>query len=173
MIRGAAALLLCAVLVPAAAMSATPAPTAAPSAEETAASVAMAESASGAPISQNAQPLVFRDAAEEARFRALVLQLRCVMCQNQSLADSDAMIAQDLRAEILAMMRQGRSDEQIKQFLVERYTDFVLYRPEVRPMTWLLWFGPLLLLVGGGIWIASIVRRQAPPAAPPPDDQEW
>lgn len=169
MIRIAAAALLCAALTPGVARSAaTPA-----SATSEGSVPAAANAPTGAPISQNAQPLVFRDAAEEARFRALVLQLRCVMCQNQSLADSDAMIAQDLRAEILAMMRQGRSDEQIKQFLVERYTDFVLYRPEVRPMTWLLWFGPLLLLIGGGIWIAGIVRRQAPPAAPPPDDQEW
>lgn len=171
--RGAAFVQLCALLLAFASLAAAPAPAATPPAGETNASAATDAAASGAPISQNAQPLVFRDAAEEARFRALVLQLRCVMCQNQSLADSDAMIAQDLRAEILAMMRQGRSDEQIKDFLVERYTDFVLYRPEVRPMTWLLWFGPLLLLIGGGIWIASIVRRQAPPAAPPPDDQEW
>lgn len=172
MIRGVAVVLLCAMLAPGATLAAGPAATATPATSESSRPAAPAPS-SGAPVSQNAQPLVFRDAAEEARFRALVLQLRCVMCQNQSLADSDAMIAQDLRAEILAMMREGRSDGQIKQFLVERYTDFVLYRPEVRPTTWLLWFGPLLLLIGGGIWIASIVRRQAPPAAPPPDDQEW
>lgn len=159
--RWLAGLLLCAVLAPAAVI-ATPAATAPPTA-----------SASGTPVAQNAQPLVFRDAAEETRFRELVLQLRCVMCQNQSLADSDAMIAQDLRAEILAMMREGRSDEDIKRFLVERYTDFVLYRPEVRPMTWLLWFGPLALLIGGGLWIAGIVRRQGPPPAPSTDEQEW
>jgi cytochrome c-type biogenesis protein CcmH len=167
-----AAALLCAALAPGVARSAAPPATAAPATSEGSVPATTAAPA-GAPVSQNAQPLVFRDAAEEARFRALVLQLRCVMCQNQSLADSDAMIAQDLRAQILAMMRQGRSDDQIKRFLVERYTDFVLYRPEVRPTTWLLWFGPLALLIGGGLWIAGIVRRQAPPSAPPPDDQEW
>jgi cytochrome c-type biogenesis protein CcmH len=127
----------------------------------------------GAPSTQPAAPLVFADAAEEKRFRALVVQLRCVMCQNQSLADSDAMIARELRAQILQMMRAGRSDAQIKDFLVERYTEFVLYRPEIRPTTWLLWFGPAVLLIGGGLWIAGIVRRQAPPSSPPPDDQEW
>lgn len=126
-----------------------------------------------APSARPAAPLAFADAAEEKRFRELVVQLRCVMCQNQSLADSDAMIARDLRAQVLELMRKGRSDEEIKAYLVERYTDFVLYRPQVRPMTWLLWFGPALLLIGGAWWVAGIVRRQAPPSAPPPDDQEW
>ena len=99
----------------------------------------------------SAQPIQFRDGAEEQRFRSLTEELRCVMCQNQSLADSNALIAQDLRHEILRMMREGKSNEQIKQFLVARYSDFVLYKPQVKPMTWLLWFGPGLLLVGGVI----------------------
>ena len=126
-----------------------------------------------APTVQPATPIVFADAVEEKRFRNLVAQLRCVMCQNQSLADSDAMIAHDLRLQVLQMMRTGKTDDEIKRFLVERYSEFVLYQPRVRPMTWLLWFGPALLLIGGGWWIAGIVRRQAPPSAPPPDDQEW
>jgi len=131
------------------------------------------------PVSQpisDTRPLVFRDSAEEARFRALTEQLRCVMCQNQSLADSNALIAQDLRREILGLMRQGRSDEQIKQFLAERYTDFVLYQPRVEPTTWLLWFGPLLLLAAGALVVAGIVRkhgRGAPASAPDNDSQEW
>ena len=126
-----------------------------------------------APTVQPATPIVFADAAEEKRFRNLVAQLRCVMCQNQSLADSDAMIAHDLRLQVLQMMRTGKTDDEIKRFLVERYSEFVLYQPRVRPMTWLLWFGPALLLIGGGWWIVGIVRRQAPPSTPPPDDQEW
>ena len=126
-----------------------------------------------APTVQPATPIVFADAAEEKRFRNLVAQLRCVMCQNQSLADSDAMIAHDLRLQVLQMMRTGKTDDEIKRFLVERYSEFVLYQPRVRPMTWLLWFGPALLLIGGGWWIAGIVRRQAPPSMPPPDDPEW
>jgi len=124
----------------------------------------------------DARPLQFRDRSEETRFRALTAQLRCVMCQNQSLADSNALIAQDLRREVLGLMREGKSDEQIKQFLVARYTDFVLYQPRVAPTTWLLWFGPLLLLAGGALALVGIVRkhgRGAPPAAPENDSQEW
>ena len=131
------------------------------------------------PVSQpvaDARPLVFRDAAEEKRFRALAEQLRCVMCQNQSLADSNALIAQDLRRELLGLIREGKSDEEIKQFLVARYTEFVLYQPRVGPSTWLLWFGPGLLLLVGAAAVVAIVRkhgRGAPPAAPEADSQEW
>ena len=131
------------------------------------------------PVSQpiaDARPLQFRDRAEEQRFRALTEQLRCVMCQNQSLADSNALIAQDLRREVLGLMREGRSDEQIKQFLVARYTEFVLYQPRVGPSTWLLWFGPGLLLAIGLAALVAVVRkhgRGAPPAAPETDSQEW
>jgi cytochrome c-type biogenesis protein CcmH len=104
-------------------------------------------------------PLRFRDGAEEARFRALVSELRCVMCQNQSLADSNAQIAHDLRREVLGLMREGRSDADVKRFLVARYGEFVLYRPRVESKTWLLWFGPALLLLAGGFVVARIVRR--------------
>lgn len=127
-------------------------------------------------IAALAQTIEYRDSAEEARFRALTEQLRCVMCQNQSLADSNAPIAHDLRLEILRLMREGKSDAQIKQFLVARYTEFVLYDPEVKPMTWLLWFGPGLLVIVGSMTIAVIVRnrsREAPRAPPPIDSQEW
>ena len=110
---------------------------------------------------QCAEPLLFRDAAEEARFRTLTSELRCVMCQNQSLADSDAMIAHDLRREIHSLMRAGRSDEEIKAFLTERYGEFVLYDPPLRGHTWLLWFGPLLVLLAGGVAVAVVVRRRA------------
>ncbi|HYG05017.1 MAG TPA: cytochrome c-type biogenesis protein [Stenotrophomonas sp.] len=106
-------------------------------------------------------PLAYRDAAEEARFHALTAELRCVQCQNQSLADSNAQIAHDLRREVLALMQEGRSDAQIKQFLVERYGEFVLYRPQVESRTWLLWFGPAALLLGGAVLVIAIVRRRA------------
>jgi cytochrome c-type biogenesis protein CcmH len=138
-----------------------------------------AAAAAAVPVSQpiaDARPPVFRDHAEELRFRALTEQLRCVMCQNQSLADSNALIAQDLRREVLGLMREGKSDEQIKQFLVARYTEFVLYQPRVGPSTWLLWFGPGLLLAIGLATVVVIVRkhgRGAPPAAPETDSQEW
>ncbi|RBG19281.1 cytochrome c-type biogenesis protein CcmH, partial [Xanthomonas oryzae pv. oryzae] len=94
-------------------------------------------------------PLRYASAEEEARFHALTAELRCVQCQNQSLADSNAQIAQDLRREVLALMHEGRSDAQIRQFLVARYGEFVLYRPRVESRTWLLWFGPLLVLLLG------------------------
>jgi cytochrome c-type biogenesis protein CcmH len=124
----------------------------------------------------SAQTIEYRDRGEEQRFRALTEQLRCVMCQNQSLADSNAPIAHDLRLEILKQMREGKSDEQIKQFLVARYTDFVLYKPPVEPMTWLLWFGPGLIILVGAVVIGVIVKRQgrATPASPSANDnQEW
>lgn len=129
-------------------------------------------------------PIVFQSDAEEARFRALTAELRCVMCQNQSLADSNAQIAVDLRKQVLNLMRKGQSDAQIKAWLVERYSDFVLYRPEVKPMTWLLWFGPGVIVLGGAITVIVIVRRRAALASPlsagehkqpkePEQEQEW
>ena len=122
------------------------------------------------------EPIEFRDAAEEARFRELSAELRCVMCQNQSLADSNAEIAQDLRLQVLDLMREGKSDREIKDYLVARYSDFVLYSPPMRPSTWLLWFGPGLLLLGGAAVVVVVVRRrsrQAPVAPPADDGQEW
>jgi cytochrome c-type biogenesis protein CcmH len=119
-------------------------------------------------------PLQLRDAAEEARVQALTLELRCVMCQNQSLADSNAQIAHDLRREVLDLMRQGKSDDEIVAFLVQRYGEFVRYKPAMEPATWLLWFGPALLLLGGGVLVARIVRARGQREVPVPgEDQEW
>ncbi len=119
-------------------------------------------------------PLQFKDAAQETRFNALTHELRCVMCQNQSLADSNAQIAHDLRREVLALMNAGQSDDQIKAYLVDRYGEFVLYRPQVERSTWLLWFGPALLLVGGALVVWRVVRRRSGRQVPMPDDgQEW
>ena len=123
-----------------------------------------------------AAPFEFRDAAEETRFRALSAELRCVMCQNQSLADSNAEIAQDLRRQVLDLMREGMTDAEIKEYLVARYSDFVLYSPPVKPTTWLLWFGPALILLGGAAVLVGVVRRRAasaPVAAPSEESQEW
>ncbi|MHC1653848.1 cytochrome c-type biogenesis protein [Stenotrophomonas maltophilia] len=113
------------------------------------------------------QPLQFRDGAEERRFHDLAAQLRCVQCQNQSLADSNAQIAQDLRREVLQLMQQGRDDAQIKQFLVARYGEFVLYQPPLQPGTWLLWGGPLLVLGAGALVVLGIVRRRGRTVAAP------
>ena len=127
-------------------------------------------------------PLQFGDRAEEVRFHALTAELRCVMCQNQSLADSNAQIAHDMRREVLALMRQGKTDAEVKRCLVDRYCEFVLARPEVAAHTWLLWFGPGLVLVGGGVLLAWVILRRAAatPAARHRDEeghdqeeQEW
>ena len=119
-------------------------------------------------------PLQFRDAAEETRFHQLTSELRCVMCQNQSLADSNAQIAHDLRREVLDLMNQGKSDAEIKRFLVERYGEFVLYKPEIQRATWLLWFGPGLLLLAGALVIVVIVRKRGRGGIVASDDnQEW
>lgn len=123
---------------------------------------------------QDPTPLRFQDEAEARRFQALTEELRCVMCQNQSLADSDAMIAHHLRREVLSLMREGRSDPEIREFLVARYGEFVLYRPPFGIRTLLLWLGPLLLLLGGGVLVWRIVRARSTAAPVPPDeDQEW
>lgn len=131
--------------------------------------------AAGAQKAADPAPLQFRDAAEATRFHDLVAELRCVMCQNQSLADSNAQIAVDLRREVLDLMRAGRSDQQIRDFLVARYGEFVLYRPRVSPTTWLLWFGPLLFVLAGGLVIRRLLRRDRTAAPPVADDdaQEW
>lgn len=135
--------------------------------------LALAPALSLAQVSDPA-PLRFADRAEERRFHQLVSELRCVMCQNQSLADSNAQIAHDLRREVLSLMRQGRSDAEIEQFLVARYGEFVLYRPRLEATTWLLWFGPALLLLVGGVVVARVVRRHAAQAPAAADDtQEW
>lgn len=130
--------------------------------------------AAQAQVAVDAAPLQFQDAVEERRFHRLIAELRCVMCQNQSLADSNAQIAHDLRREVLALMRRDMSDAQVKAHLVARYGEFVLYRPRVQPSTWLLWFGPLLLLGAGGVTIARIIGSRKRDAALPPDDtQDW
>ena len=122
----------------------------------------------------DAAPLQFRDAAEETRFHALATELRCVMCQNQSLADSNALIALELRREVLDLMRAGKSDGQVKEHLVQRYGEFVLYKPRVEGRTWLLWLGPALVLLAGAVLVVVLVRRKSAQPLPRNDEpQEW
>ena len=106
-------------------------------------------------------PLPFKDRAEELRFQALTKQLRCLVCQNESLADSNAPLAADLRRDVFEQMQAGKSDDEIKTWLTARYSDFVLYDPPLHAGTWLLWFGPVLVLLAGGAAIFLIVRRRA------------
>ncbi|AAP85972.1 Cytochrome c-type biogenesis protein (plasmid) [Cupriavidus necator H16] len=110
------------------------------------------------------------DTELDARVHALSGQLRCLVCQNQTLADSNADLAVDLRRQIRERLRGGASDEAVKDYLVQRYGDFVLYKPPLRPLTWLLWFGPLLLVAG--VTIAIIRARSRSVAAGLPLDAE-
>jgi cytochrome c-type biogenesis protein CcmH len=99
------------------------------------------------------------DPVVEQRLVTIAEELRCLVCQNESLAGSRADLAQDLRREVRTLIKSGKSDAEIKEYLVTRYGDFVLYRPPVKPTTWLLWFGPLLLLVGAAWVLINIIRR--------------
>lgn len=103
----------------------------------------------------------FRDEAERERYRTLTEELRCPKCQNQNIADSNAPIAMDLRQEIFRMLEEGQSNEQIVDYLVERYGDFVRYKPPMNAKTMLLWYGPVALLVlGFGVLAVILVRRR-------------
>lgn len=106
-------------------------------------------------------PLPFKNHAEELRFQTLAKQLRCLVCQNESLSDSGAPLAADLRRDVFEQMEAGKSDDEIKSWLTARYSDFVLYDPPLRGGTWLLWFGPLLALVAGGAVVFITVRKRA------------
>jgi cytochrome c-type biogenesis protein CcmH len=107
------------------------------------------------------------DPASEARMMALSSELRCLVCQNQTIADSNADLAVDLRGEIREKIQSGMSDAEIKDFMVARYGDFVLYRPPVKTTTLILWIGPFLLLaVGGGILYVNLKRRRQTVADP-------
>ncbi len=99
------------------------------------------------------------DPVVEQRLVIIAEELRCLVCQNESLAGSRADLANDLRREVRTLIKAGKSDAEIKEFLVSRYGDFVLYRPPVKPTTWLLWFGPLLLLLGAVWLLISIIKR--------------
>ena len=113
------------------------------------------------------------DVAIEKRMVAISEELRCLVCQNESLSGSHAELAQDLRREIRKMIGEGKTDQEILDFMVARYGDFVRYRPPVKPTTWLLWGGPFVLLAGGiGALIAFLRRRAKEEAAPVLSEEE-
>lgn len=121
-------------------------------------------SAASATLPQGARP----DPALERRAAALSQQLRCVVCQNQTIADSQADLAVDLRRQVREKLAQGMSDQQVADYLVQRYGEFVLYRPPLKASTFVLWFGPVLLF-GGGL-IAFAARLRARPSQGPSSD---
>jgi cytochrome c-type biogenesis protein CcmH len=108
---------------------------------------------------REAAPLA-EDPAVEKRLMDISEELRCLVCQNESLAGSQADLAKDLRREVRELIKEGKSDDQVKDFLVSRYGDFVLYRPQVKPETYLLWAGPFILLIVGIAVLVSYLRRR-------------
>jgi cytochrome c-type biogenesis protein CcmH len=115
----------------------------------------------------------FEDPRLADRYRGLIHEVRCVKCQNQNIAESNAPIASDLRREIRRLMDEGATDREIKAFLVARYGDFVLYRPPLQPNTLLLWGAPFLLLAGGTVVFARVIKaRLAQPIDLDGDDDE-
>lgn len=100
------------------------------------------------------------DPVIEQRLISISEEMRCLVCQNESLAGSRSDLANDLRREIRTLIKEGKSDEQIRSFMVDRYGDFVLYRPPVKPITWLLWIGPFVILMIGIGFLFSYLRRR-------------
>lgn len=109
---------------------------------------------------------VMKDPEQEARARAIGKELRCPVCQNQSIDDSDAPLARDLRILVRQRIAHGDSDAAVKDFVVARYGTYVLLKPPFAPETWLLWFGPLLLIAGGGLGVLAWYRRRPLDTAP-------
>ena len=110
----------------------------------------------------------------QEKVKSISAELRCLVCQNQTIADSNASLAVDLRNQVSRMLRQGKSEQEIKQYMVERYGDFVLYYPPVKERTWVLWFGPFLLLVLAIAFLVSnqLKRRAEPDSAFNPPNRE-
>lgn len=109
---------------------------------------------------------VFKTPEDEARYQQLTEELRCLVCQNQNLADSNAELAQDLRRQTYDMIQAGKNNEEIVAYMVQRYGDFVLYRPPLRSSTLLLWLGPFLILGIGVIVLFTFIRRRNQAIAP-------
>jgi cytochrome c-type biogenesis protein CcmH len=113
----------------------------------------------GGAIANEAAPLA-DDPVTEQRLISISEEMRCLVCQNESLAGSRSDLANDLRREIRTLIKEGKSDDQIRTFMVERYGDFVLYRPPVKPVTWLLWIGPFVILLIGIAGLLIYLRRR-------------
>ncbi len=108
---------------------------------------------------KEAAPLA-EDPVVEQRLLVISEEMRCLVCQNESLSASRSDLAQDLRRELRTLIKQGKSDADIREFMVSRYGDFVLYRPRIKPETWLLWFGPFLLVVVAVVVLLVYLRRR-------------
>ena len=116
--------------------------------------------AMAAPIAAKEAPPEAADPALESRMTRITSELRCLVCQNQTIADSNAALAVDLRRETRDLLKQGRSDAEVRDYMTARYGDFVLYRPPLKSATALLWFGPAAMLLGGAAVLVVVVRRR-------------
>jgi cytochrome c-type biogenesis protein CcmH len=130
----------------------------------------------GAPLGASVfEPREFASAAARARYQSMIAELRCLVCQNQNIAESNAPLAQDLRREVYQMIQTGRSDRDIIDFMVQRYGDFVLYRPPLNAVTLALWAGPAVLALLGFAFLLRVLarrRREARDASAPLSAQE-
>jgi cytochrome c-type biogenesis protein CcmH len=103
----------------------------------------------------------FEDPVQQARYEKLARELRCLVCRSETIADSNAQLAIDLRRQLRELMAAGKSDQEIMLYMTDRYGDYVLYKPPVVPRTWLLWAAPILLVVGGGVAVAMVISRKS------------
>ena len=103
----------------------------------------------------------FEDDVQQARYERLSRELRCLQCRSETIADSNASLAGDLRRQLRELMAAGKSDAEIMQYMTDRYSDYVLYKPPVAPRTWLLWAAPALLVFGGAFAAIVVIRRKA------------
>lgn len=103
----------------------------------------------------------FQDPVQQARYDKLARELRCLTCRSETIADSNAQLAVDLRRQLRELMAAGKSDKEIMQYMTDRYSDYVLYKPPLAPRTWLLWAAPVLLVLGGGIAAAITISRKS------------
>lgn len=129
----------------------------------------------GLVLALNAQAVEVRqfdDPAKQQAYENLVKELRCLVCQNQSLADSDADLAKDLRTEVYNIIQAGKSEQEAVKFLVDRYGDFVLYNPPWKAATALLWAGPFALLVGGLAWLSLLAKKRGQKETPELSEDE-
>jgi cytochrome c-type biogenesis protein CcmH len=114
----------------------------------------------------------FANPEQQAVFENLTSELRCLVCQNQTIADSNAELAADLRRQVYEMLEQGKSKQDIVQFMTDRYGDFVLYNPPFKAKTGLLWLGPVLFLLTGLVAVFLFARRKKSAASPEPDNEQ-
>lgn len=103
----------------------------------------------------------FEDDAQQSRYERLSRELRCLQCRSETIADSNASLAADLRRQLRELIAAGKSDDEIMRYMTDRYSDYVLYKPPVAPRTWILWAAPVLFVLGGAIAAIVVIRRKA------------